>query len=459
MRRYAVPALVIIVVFGLIVFANWTHARVPLVIQVQHFEKGVRELVIEEKVRLRERAAFHYVLHVESRNDKTVHLKLELLPDSTKGITAKLALVKPIMPTAHETVRLVVGMPPTTGPFRARIKLYSDELPGWSDIFTVSGNMVDEPIPGRRLELRPAGVDLGKVRVGEVKDFEFRLGSYGDKDITVFELRVRNDAKIQFDGDRGARTIPAGGEITIKGRVRITSAKTHFEARIDIHSDAANARVRTVTIAGEIQRDYTLSPPNLPASSTYAHQQQLYSVQISAAEGIAPFTIAKVAGLDPLFELVAPPRKTAAARQTLTLRLRKGAPTDPKPVRGKVRIELAPSGIQVEWPYRLRVLPPIYAQPAQVDFGRLVGAKMMKAREVTIQVAALPGRTFEVKSAKSQRGLFGVRIAERKAGMPWQIVVTLDALPAKGTYRDHAVIETTDEQVPKLLIPIRAFVR
>jgi hypothetical protein len=323
----------------------------------------------------------------------------------------------------------------------------------------VHGTMVDKPLEGRHLELRPAGVDLGKVRVGEQKEFEFRIGSYGDQTITIEDLRVRGDARIEFDNFTGVDTIEPGAEMTIKGRVRVTNAKTHFVARIDVHSDSKNSRVRTVTLSGELGRDYQLSPPNLPVRSAYGFQQPSYTVEVRACEGVAPFVIGKVGGLDPLFELVEPPAKEPAATQKITVRLRKDAPTDPAPVRGKLRIELAPSGVQLEWPYRLQVLPPIYAQPAELNFGNLVGTKVLKPREMRVQIAALPGRLFEITSAKSQHGFFLVRIAPRKSGMPWVIIVTLDPNPSKGTYRDMIAIETTDPEIPRLVVPVRAFVR
>ena len=43
--------------------------------------------------------------------------------------------------------------------------------------------------------------------------------------------------------------------------------------------------------------------------------------------------------------------------------------------------------------------------------------------------------------------------------MPWQIVVTMQARPEEGTYRDNVLVETTDPDVPRLVIPIKAFVR
>ena len=127
--------------------------------------------------------------------------------------------------------------------------------------------------------------------------------------------------------------------------------------------------------------------------------------------------------------------------------------------RGALRISIEPALVTLKWPYALRVLPPVNAQPDKIDFGTVSHEALNKAIERSVQVVALPGRKFEVTGAKSQQGHVHVRMADHVVGTPWQVIVALPALADRGVYRDQVLIETNDPDVPKILIPVRAVVR
>jgi hypothetical protein len=76
-----------------------------------------------------------------------------------------------------------------------------------------------------------------------------------------------------------------------------------------------------------------------------------------------------------------------------------------------------------------------------------------------VQVSALPGRPLEVTAVRAERGYFHVRVEDHMTGLPWEVIVTLPALADEGIYRDQIEIETSDPDVPKISIPVRANVR
>ncbi len=79
-------------------------------------------------------------------------------------------------------------------------------------------------------------------------------------------------------------------------------------------------------------------------------------------------------------------------------------------------------------------------------------------RSAEIRLAAVSGRTFTVKSAVAQRGLFEVEI-KHAPGLSWRIIVTIPKRSARGLLQDRVVIETDDPDVPRIVVEVRAEVR
>jgi len=429
----------------------------PLLIEVEKLPKGTTVLEIGE-LRLRDRTII-YSLVAESRTAESVNLKVRVEPGATKGITAKLALVEPIRPAGRETFRLVIGSPRELGPFQAKITLFADELPEWSKTYEYKGTMADIPLNGNYLELRPSGIDLGKVRFGDKKKFTFGLANIGDAAVTVIEVVVRDDMPVRFTDVDGGFTIKPGEVRTVEGEATIDGRGKRYLARIEVRSDAVNGKLRTVSLRGTLQSDYDVSPERLPARSAYPLLTPLYKVKISAAKGVKPFVVSGVTGMDPLFELAEPLGEKPNSEQVVALRLRRDAPAGEGVKRGTVRFTLEPSGVSLEWPFQLNVLAPVFAQPSGIDFGTVQRATLNKAIEKTVRVVALPGRSLRLTAVRAKNRYFHPRLAEHRKGMPWEVVVALPALAEKGVYRDQILVTTNDEAVPTLVIPVRAVVK
>jgi hypothetical protein len=307
--------------------------------------------------------------------------------------------------------------------------------------------------------MEPSGIDLGPVRMGETKPFQFELVNFGNQPITIEGIEPRDSTAVKMLQSVDGLILEPGKRHRVAGEARIAVQGKQFGSRIDVRSDADNGKVLIVNLSATIRPDYDISPPELPIRSAYVTQKNEYTLKVSATKGVAPFVVAGVNGLDPLFELAQPLATEPATEQSISLRIRKDALTGTEMLRGALRISIEPALVTLKWPYALRVLPPVNAQPAKIDFGTVSHAALNKAIERPVRIAALPGRKFTVTGAKAQQGHVHVRVAEHVVGTPWEVVVSLPALADRGVYRDQVLIETDDPDVPKILIPVRAVVR
>ncbi|MHC4938830.1 MAG: hypothetical protein ACYTHK_07675 [Planctomycetota bacterium] len=453
--RY-VPIVILVVVGVLIATRGCDSGNDPLEIFVGPLDHGETTLPFQADLD-RRTVSLRYVLKVRSLTDKAVTLKLALAEGATKGVSARLTNNRIILPGGTETFSVMLGLPNIVGPFQADFVFTSDDLPDWSLRYELRGVKAEVPDTGRYIAAEPTGIDLGTVRPGEKKKFAFKLRATGTEAVTLSDVRFGKESGIDIPDLGGDERIEPGQMLLVQGTI-VCRAKPGevFTERIEIYSDATNAPVRTIGLRGRLLRDHELFPPSLPLRRVYPHMAQDYSVEVRAAKG--EFTVARVASLEPFFELVGELSKTPAATQQLTFRLRGDAPTSPHPVTGAIRIYVDPSGSMLEWPYRVTVLPSVYAQPAQVDFQTVSAARLVKPMEREIQLVALPGLEFEVTSVQAEGGLFLLR-KERRAGLPWKIIVTLPAGSKRGIYRDRILIETTAQQAPRMYVKVSAVVK
>lgn len=398
-----------------------------------------------------------YPVNVKSETDRPVLLQARLAEGATEGIEISVDENRAVLPGGRESIRVVLSLPMRAGEFSADIVLFSDDLPGWSRTYRLRGKKTDAPLEGRRLDLEPGGVDLGAMAPGSEKEFSFRIVASGDQAVTLEEIRIEPESGVRLAAVESNARIQPGSSLTVAGKFRCPEAPgTDVFARIQVRSDAENGAVRNFDLRAKRQRPYELAPPRMPPMRTYPHQARAFAVEIRASG--EPFTVERLASLEPYFELAEPLATEPARSVTLRLRLRKDAPVSTEPASGTLRIYLA-SGTMLEWPFQVTVLPSVYAQPGRVDFGTVdAGRLATTAIEREVQIVALPGRRQEVTDARSENGLFGVR-KEHRSNLPWRVVVTLPAGAKRGIYRDRILIDTNDPDVPRIIVRASAVVR
>jgi hypothetical protein len=430
----------------------------PLTIQFGPLPDGERRLP-DHNVKLRSMSAI-YRLEVASTGDMAVKLEVALAEGATEGMNVRFKGDTTLLPKGRETLTLVLRFPQKAGAFSADIVLTSPDLSDWSRTYQLRGEKVDQPLSGRYLFHSPSGVDLGNVQEGNQYKFNVSLKNEGDEPVTIDIIEPEDNAPIEMPGFEAGTAIESRGAMQVNGIVRIPDETTgdHFFAAIIIRSDAGNAPVIRVRVKGKIRREYSIQPPSLPPTSINSGQPTQFDITVRAAEDVDPFRITSVRGLEPYFELVTELPKESTKSVVLGLKVRKDAPAGVAMVRGAVRVMLGKDEKAVEWPYQIRVLPPIFAQPSKLPFGTLDSTKMSQPVTREIRLVSTPGRKYKVTGVRAEHGRFEVKtIAVR--GMPVRILVSLPAFAAAGNYVDRIVIETDDPDVPRLHIRVNAVVR
>jgi len=400
--------------------------------------------------------SLRYELDVRSRTDKPVTLQASLGDESTNGLTVTIDPNRSILPEGRESLSVILALPEREGPFRAEIVLSSDDLPGWSRTYELRGTKTDRPLEGRRLRLEPGrGIDLGAMRPGESQPFSFRLAAEGTEAVTLEQVLVERESGVRVDGVRGDERIEPGASLEVKGVFRCPEGpEPRAGARVQIRSNAKNAPVLTFHVSARRERDFELHPPRMPPLRTYPNQSRAYAVEVRAAQ--EDFVVENVTGLEPYFELGGPLPDEPARSVKVTIRLKPGAPTSVQAHTGSARFHLS-TGARLAWPYQVTVLPSIHAQPPRVAFGTVTVAELPEQR--VVQIVSLPGRDFEVTGAYAENGRFVVT-TEHMRNMPWRVVVTLPVGKKRGDIvNDRIIIETSDEQVPKLYVDASAVVK
>ena len=398
------------------------------------------------------RLSWSFKLEVVSRATHSLNLQARLEQPAPAGMEISLVGPTSILPKGSGDPSLVIKPPKTIGPFQGRITLYCDELEDWSHTWTFSGDVVDKPIDGKHIRLRPAGVDFGDVRPGEKKPFVVSVRNGGTENIVVREWRVDN-VVVQLERLEGGEIIVPGAELQVSGTITVPKSAGRFMERIRVLSDADNAKVRDIVLSGNVVADYALDPPRLQWLTVYRASGREARIVVKRAAEAAPFIVDGVLDAAPYFEVVSTGGKTPADAQTVTLKLLKKAPLGP--ARIQLRVRIGPSSIEIEWPVEINVVASIHAQPSRLNFGRL-GPGKKAIRE--IRLSSFARRTFKVTAVRSEKGFF-VATAKTIQGMPPSVVVQPAQGLRPGAHRDRIVIETDDEETPKLFVPVYAEIR
>ena len=422
----------------------------PLTIEFEDIPAGQKSLSLADSPVWR--ASWQYRLLAKNHWKKAVELKVRTGESSTGGVEVSLKGETRILSMATGRVRLIIAPPDRVGPFEGTFTIYCDEIPEWRFRFPFAGEVVDRPYDGRHIQIKPAGVNLGPMKAGEAKRFAVTIRNDGSENVTVNEVRPSKPKMVRLERNLANTLLVPGDELEIAGWVRAPQ-RGSFSVRIGVASTASNAPLREIVVSGVVVEDHVAEPPRLLWKNVYAGRQDKTIVTISAAEGVAPFRVVSVDGLEPYFEVVEGLDTEPAAIQRITLRVKKGAP------KGRARFELGfrlePAGVTLLWPVEMTVVPSIDHRPKQARFGKV---RRGSNPVLEIELHSFAGRNFEVTTARSQRGKFIVE-KRHSQGLPWRILVKIPPGSPPGILRDIVVIETNDPDTPGIHIPAYAEIR
>jgi len=428
----------------------------PLEVTIPTLEAGTTHLQMPDALPLRR---YNYKLEVHSTVRKQVKLEARLEEPAPEGVVVRIGGDDMIPREGTGWPFLVVIVPDKPGAFQGTIALTSPDVPDWVQRYTFAGDVSDRPPEGRHMLSRPAGVDLGTLVPGEEKAFAVALASVGSAPVTITEWAANDPEVVKIQKLGEPVSVRPGGELQLVGTVVAPNVAGPFEAVIRVRSDAEDYQggVFGVRFGGMIVPDYAPQPPRAVETAAYPATQTEFKLKIVAREGVAPFTVKEALGHERYLEVVSLGTKEPAREQLITLKLRRDAPTDAaRPAEWKVRFRIEPKDVEVVWPMKLFLFPPIHASPRELQFGAVAQGAGTKSE---ILLTAIPGRVFRVTDARSEGRRLRITRPERAVGGVWKVDVALPESLPKGILTDRVVIETDDPDVPQLVVPVRAEIR
>jgi hypothetical protein len=400
---------------------------------------------------------WQYRLQVENRAGKQVRLEARLDEPAPEGVIVRMAERTNVIPregTGWPT--LIVIVPAKEGAFKGTISITSPEVPDWAHRYTFEGEVVPTAVRGRSLSARPSGVDLGTFRPGEEKTFAVALASTGSDPVTVKEWVAEDPERVKLPRPPEGLAITPGGEYQLLGAVVAPRAAGPFQARVRVRSDAENhEKGLDLRLVGQVLPDYAPHPPRAVETVAYPVQETEFKVVIRAREEVPPFTVAQASGHERYFDVVSLGTAEPGREQVVRLKLRRDAPTDAaRDAEWQCRFRIEPGGVDVAWPLKIRLNPPIHAHPGAIDF-RTVAQGTEKAQEILL--TGLANRAFKVTRATA--GHVRVALPDHAPGTAWRVIVSLPPGLGAGAIDDRVVIETDDPDVPRLIVPVKAEIR
>ncbi len=427
----------------------------PLVVTIPT-KPGATFLEMPEALPLRR---YQYQLEVKNRAGKQVQLEARLEEPAPPGVVARLGGTTSVPREGTGYPWLIVIVPEKPGPFQGAVVITSPDVEGWVLRYTFGGEVVDRPREGRNITARPPGISLGTLVPGEEKAFAVALASFGSEDVTIEEWTPSDPAVVRLPKLGDPAVVKTGGEFQLVGAVVAPRVAGPFEATVRVRSDAQNHKggVFDIRFAGVVLPDYAPYPPRAVETAAYPVEQTEFKVRIVAREGIAPFRIAEAKGHERYFDVVSLGTPEPAREQVVRLKLRRDAPTDAmRPAEWQVRFRIDPTDVEVAWPLKLFLYPPIHASPREISFGA-VPQGMQKEAEILL--TALANRSFRVTDARTEGRRVRVTVPEHAPGTTWRVLVSLPESLPMGVLSDRVVIETDDKDVPQLIVPVKADIR
>ena len=402
---------------------------------------------------------WQYRLQVESRVRRQVRLEARLEDPAPEGVIVRMAESTNVIPregTGWPT--LIVIVPGKEGAFRGTLAITSPDVRDWAVRYTFAGEVVPVALTGRNLVARPSGVDLGMFRPGEERTFAVALASCGSDPVTIKEWIAEDPERVRLPRPAEPVLVKPGGEYQLLGAVVAPRAAGPFQVRVRVRSDAENhEKGLDIRFAGQVVPDYAPNPPRAVETVAYPVQETEFKVVIRAREEVAPFTVKQVSGHERYLDVLSLGTEEPAREQTVRLKLRRDAPTDAaRHAEWQCRFRIEPGGVEVAWPLKIRLNPPIHAHPGAVDF-RTVAEGTEKEQEILL--TGLANRAFKVTGASAERRQVRVTLPDHAPGTVWRVIVSLPKSLGAGAIDDRVVIATDDPDVPQLIVPVKAEIR
>ncbi len=443
--RWAV--IVLLVLAGLGVFFASQQGESGIDVEVFDLPKGSRELDVGT---LSPGIGVIYTLKVTSHHGRTVRLRARLEPPHPEGMIVKLSGGTELLPEASRQVKLHVGGLKGFGSINTRIILETADIPGWQHVFKVVGSSVPKKHTGPVCNFDPGGIDLGRLRPGQVVEFNFSIRNIGTEDIIIEKWELPASQVVLRNSEAGQVIVPQGS-LQVDGGTEAPDEPGVFTRRIRIKSNDRIRKVRGISLTGTVVPRYAPRPFRYHNAHVVRAAEPEIEIRIVADEGEEPFTVEAAHDLGPYFKVVSLGGTEPASAQTVTLKVLSNAPLGPRKL--TLHFDLGPEALPAAaLPVDVTIVSNILATPRRLLFGR-----MREGTTPTRQVhlVNLIKRDFKVTKAFAIAGKFDVD-ARRPAGLSWRLIVSPAPGLPPGRLQDVIKVETDDPDTPSLLIDVDA---
>lgn len=303
-------------------------------------------------------------------------------------------------------------------------------------------------------------VDIGTVAQGVTVDAVFDLVNEGDAKLVIKAVRPTCGCTVaDFDPE-----IAAGATGQIKAKLDTKDFSGPVSKSILVMTDDPQNPTVTLVIKADIRPFVEILPRPLIRFNAVMHEpmNQTFIVvgadpeqtmKIKSVDSSVPFIATSVRQLGE-DELV---KGKSKSQYEVTISLTDDTPVGPVNAVLSVHTDLkeAPT-VPVKVYGVVRAL--IHVTPAQVQFGS-VESKMRPGRNLIVVNNRTDGSRIEITGATVNDPAFAAQVATIEEGRRYQVTVTVKADADPGSRDATLTLATTDEDFPKVTVPVRANLR
>jgi hypothetical protein len=321
--------------------------------------------------------------------------------------------------------------------------------------------MAQDAAAGPKLVIEEKILDLGTVAQGEVVAADFKLANEGSETLVLKAVRPTCGCTVADY----SREIPPGEVGWIKSKLDTTDFSGPISKSILVMTNDGQDPTVTVVIKANVQPYVEVLPRPLIRFNAIKHEDMTQTVIVTAAEKGRDFDITGVDSSVPFLktsvrrlegeERIKHPSATDTQYE-ITVTLADDAPVGP--VSAQLAVHTShPKAPEVPIKVYGVIRAALHVTPPQIQFG-------------TVEVAAEPSRTVivvnnrtdgetEVTSAGIGDPAFGTELRTIDEGRRYQVTVTVKPDAQPGVKDTVLKLETTDPNIPELVVPVRADLR